>query len=1088
MKKIYSLLVGVLFFSVIINAQTTDLGGPYAWKPKADLPKMIDSHTMPGYDQTLVDYEDSINDVTKTGPWRFGYKYDTNFSLENSGTWTTLPNGNRVWQIELVCSGAMTVNVIFENLNIPQGAYLYLYDVDKTNRVGAYTSRNNNAEKMLGTELVHGDKIIVEYFEPATVSGQGTLTIANVIHGYRSLNAVQKDLWKAFESSEDCNVDVNCPLGDGWENEIRSVAMIVVSGNGVCTGALINNTCNDGTPYFLTANHCLSGSTGSWAFRFNWESPPGTEICAAVGTSVNPGPPYDQTANGATVLYNSAGSDVALVEITNMSLSDAQNWNCFYAGWDNSDATTVTQATGIHHPSGDLKKICRENNPPTHEAWSGAQCWRISNWDSGVTEPGSSGSPLFDQNHRIIGQLYGGGAACSGTNDNGQPDWYGRFGVSWSGLSTYLAPTSCGSATTNDGWDPNAPVADDDAGIQQVNSPSGTYCTAAIDPVVTLYNYGANNLTSVTINYDIDGGTNNVFNWAGTLAPGSSTTVNLPTITTTAGAHTFNAYTSSPNGVTDSNPANDDASATFNATPGGELVTFTLETDCWGYENAWQILDASLNVVQEGGNLSVIPGGDQGALSSDPGSYGNQITVNESFCLTNGCYDLVVYDDWGDGLDGTGAGCAIDGNYYLSDGSGVLVSMLVTDFGNSETQNFCISTCTGVASEVVNSETCFEDCDGEITVNMTGGTLPYSYDIGSGAQASNVFTNLCPGDYTVTVEDGDNCVQTIDVTIVAANEIIASTDITNEFGVNDGAIDLTASGGSGTLTFDWDGPGGFDATSEDISSLQPGTYSVTITDANGCQLVLTGLNVVASCDGVVTIVETENLCNGDCDADITINVTGGTAPFEYTIPGVGTQTSNVFNDFCAGTYSVIVEDGTGCLTNVSVTIEEPSSIVGSGVITDELMGNDGAINLTVNGGTGTLTFEWSGPGSFSATTEDISGLTEGTYTVVITDANGCTRSYDFIVNSSVGIGESQTHFVNIFPNPSTGLFILDLSQLGNNDTQIIVRDVTGRIVLIENSNGQSQMQLDLENKADGTYYIFIQSEEVMITLSVIIAR
>ena len=148
---------------------------------------------------------------------------------------------------------------------------MHLYDEKKTNKVGAYTARNNRSDGELGTELVHGDKIIVEYYEPSNVSGQGTFTICNVIHGYRSLNIIQKDLAKALNSSGDCNIDVNCPLGNGWDNEIRSVAMIVVGGSGICTGALINNTCDDGTTYFLTANHCTGGSTGSWAFRFNWK-------------------------------------------------------------------------------------------------------------------------------------------------------------------------------------------------------------------------------------------------------------------------------------------------------------------------------------------------------------------------------------------------------------------------------------------------------------------------------------------------------------------------------------------------------------------------------------------------------------------------------------------------------------------------------------------------------------------------------------------------------------------------------------------------------------------------------------------------
>ncbi len=933
MKKIYTLTWGALL-GLSAFTQTVDLGGPFSWRPKAITPKFIDTRTMPGYDQAAIDAEDLINDETKDGPWRFGYKYDTDFSLDNSGTWTTLENGNRLWQLELVCDGAMTVNLIFENLFIPDGAYIYLYDVAKSNRVGAYTNRNNNSEKMLGTELVHGDHIVVEYFEPAAVSGQGTLTVANVIHGYRSLNAVQGDLLKAFESSGNCNVDVNCTLGDGWENEIRSVAMIVVGGSGICTGALINNTCDDGTPYFLTANHCVGGgSTASWAFRFNWESPPGTEICQTTGSSVNPGPPYDQTANGATQLYTSAASDVAFLQITNMTLTDAQNWSCFYAGWDNTDALTVTQATGIHHPSGDLKKICRENSALTHEAWGSpsAACWKVTNWDQGVTEPGSSGSPLFDQNHRIIGQLYGGSSACSGTNDNNQPDWYGRFGVSWPNIDNWLAPVSCGVTTTNDGWDPVTPPANDDAGISGVSSPSGNYCTNTFDPIVTLRNYGANTLTSVTINYDIDGGTNNTFSWTGTLASGSNIDVTLPTMTTTAGAHTFNVSTSTPNTVVDTNPANDDAASNYNATIGGELVTLILDTDCWGYETAWQILDGSNAVVQEGGNLSVVPGGNQGANSGDPGAYSDESTITESFCLAVGCYDLVVYDDWGDGMNGTG--CAVDGFYELTDASSnVLAEMITASFGDSETQNFCIQTpCNGYIVTNYNPEDCFGNCDATLTVTMLGGDAPFMYDLGDGAQSGNIFTGICQG-----------------------------------------------------------------------------------------------------------------------------------------------------------TYDLVIEDNLGCVQTMALTVTGPTEIVGTTLITDETLGNDGAINLTVTGAIGTLDYSWTGPSSFASSNEDLTGLASGIYAVTITDDNGCSITINnVIVGSSLGLNETNALQFSVYPNPSNSIFNVDLGSYAGSETQLIVRDVTGRIIQVIVPNEATIVELNLSETAPGTYYLTIVAEGMQATLTLV---
>ncbi|MDG1334299.1 MAG: T9SS type A sorting domain-containing protein [Crocinitomicaceae bacterium] len=450
-------------FSTI--AQTTDLGGPISWKSNLRMDE-IDYETMRGFDETVVAAEDAINDENKSQPWRFGYKYDTDFSLQNSGTWETLADGSKLWRLGITCDGAITVNLLLEDVNIPAGASLYLFDQDKTNKIGAYTVRNNREDGLLGTELIYGDNMIVEYHEPANVAGEGSFTISNVIHGYRTLTHIQDVLTKALNSSGNCNIDVNCPLGDPWKNQSRSVAMIVVGGNGACTGALINNTCNDGTPYFLTANHCLGGSTGNWAFRFNWEVAEGdpTLSCATTtntATSYNSSSAHDQTANGATLLENSGSSDFALLEIDNMDVNDAITWGLFYAGWDNTDVqSAVTEAIGIHHPSGDIKKICRAfdtGNNISHSVVGGADVWFIDAWDDGVTEPGSSGSPLFDQEGRIIGQLYGGAAACSGTNNNGQYDFYGRFGTSWDlGAQEILSPASCGpEQTTDNGYDPN---------------------------------------------------------------------------------------------------------------------------------------------------------------------------------------------------------------------------------------------------------------------------------------------------------------------------------------------------------------------------------------------------------------------------------------------------------------------------------------------------------------------------------------------------------------------------------------------------------------------------------------------------------
>ena len=669
MKRLTPLLVLLTLISTL-NAQTTDLGNPIGWNDK--VPSIKDPVFMPGFDIGQCQLEDEINDANKVGPWRFGYEFEVDLGLDNSGDWYQLPNGDRMWRLNVISTGALTMNFIFDKYVLPEGAYLMLYPSDRSYHHNAYTAANNNEAQVLGTALIKGDDVVIEYYEPAEVAGQGQLHLFNAIHGYRSVGFFQDDMEKALNSSGDCNIDVLCPLGVGWEQEVKSVAMIV-SGGGLCTGALVNNTAEDGTPYFLTADHC--GHNAAWSFQFNWISP--NPSCATTANSTNGS--YDEI-NGSQLRASNGGSDFALFELNS---TPPASYGIVYAGWDKSDATTVTETTGIHHPSGDIMKICRDNDAPYHSTSGGAQVWWIDEWEEGVTEPGSSGSPLFDQNHRIIGQLYGGAAACSGTSNNGQYDFYGRFGVSWNGsnsssrLRDWLDPTGS-NPDYIDAYDPNAaPTAANDAGISGVGGPSGLVCGTSITPDVTLKNYGANNLTSVDILYNIDGGANSTYNWTGTLAPNATVVVTLPTISLGGGTHTFNVTTDNPNAVVDSDPSNDTGTSSFVLGPINMEVEII--TDCWGSETTWSITDPSgSQLFTEGGPYADVSGG---------------TTETHNFCLPAGCYRFEILDSYGDGMYGSQYGsCSVDGNYTVRDlsNSGTPVIMLDPDFGNGITHDFCI--------------------------------------------------------------------------------------------------------------------------------------------------------------------------------------------------------------------------------------------------------------------------------------------------------------------------------------------------------------------------------------------------------------
>ena len=417
MKKLI-LLLSVLF-TVCATSQITNEGTPLSWKSSNDHDQ-LQTKSLPSFDLEQVKAEDALNDYKFDRPWRFGFMHSVDFGFED-GHWTTLKNGDRIWRLAVESKDALSMNFIFDEFSIPEGSSVYLYNEDRSDLLGAYTSIQNQESGILGTWIVKGEKVWIEYFEPANVAGQGQLHIAKATHGYRNADTFQAA--KGLNDSGNCNLDVDCSIGDDWEDNKnhnkRSVGILLSGGGGFCTGALINNTNNDGTPFFLTANHCYS-NPNAWSFRFGWISP--NPVCAANTNSTNG--PTNQTISGATLRARSTNADFCLVEINNDIPTE---WNRVFAGWDRSDIDPPF-TVGIHHPSGDIMKICRDDDSPSKQANAGAQTWEIlgggsQGWELGVTEPGSSGSPLFDDQGRIIGQLYGGAAACSGTNDNNALDY-----------------------------------------------------------------------------------------------------------------------------------------------------------------------------------------------------------------------------------------------------------------------------------------------------------------------------------------------------------------------------------------------------------------------------------------------------------------------------------------------------------------------------------------------------------------------------------------------------------------------------------------------------------------------------------------
>lgn len=416
--------------------------------PKAGLESInaIDRFTAPAIDLAAVRAEDEQRDADGLPP-RFAIVNDVYFTPADSGTWEVLEGDTLIWRLRVSSPGAISLNFGFTQYKLPPGAALNIYAADGSYAVRTFTGADNQAHGELWTPVVLSDDAIIQLTIPNNVLDHLSLELTAVNHGYRYFGE-ERQTQEAGPRAGACNNDVVCPEADDWRNEIPSVGVISTGGSTFCTGFMVNNTSYDLTPYFMTANHCgiSSGNASSLVVYWNFESP----TCGQQGG----GSLADAQVGGATFRSAYSPSDFTLVQ-----LNQAPNpaWNVSYAGWDRS-TNNPTSAVAIHHPNTDEKSISWEYAPCTTTSYLGTSIpgdgthVRVIDWDDGTTEPGSSGSPLFDQNHRVVGQLHGGYAACG----NDDSDWYGRISVSWNGggsaasrLSNWLDPTSTGATTVD---------------------------------------------------------------------------------------------------------------------------------------------------------------------------------------------------------------------------------------------------------------------------------------------------------------------------------------------------------------------------------------------------------------------------------------------------------------------------------------------------------------------------------------------------------------------------------------------------------------------------------------------------------------
>jgi hypothetical protein len=450
----------------------------------------IDRKVLKAVDVERLRAEDRARgkDRQRPEPERFAVAQEVAFDLDNSGTWQDVADG-RVWRLRIHSPGAVSHNLGFTRFEMPAGAKLWIYDPDGKDVEGPYTSRHRSRHGRLWTPVIGGDEIVVELFVPAGAA-QPSLRIGRVNQGYRGLKNPGDD-----PQEGPCNIDVICPQGAPFANQIRAVGVYTAGGVNKCSGTMLNNTALDFTPYFLSANHCDIDATNddTVVVYWNFESP----VCNDHG----PGS-LDDNQTGSIFRAANAASDFLLFELSAMP---DPSFGVFYAGWDRSGVAPPGVAC-IHHPRTDEKAISFANTPPV----SVGDFWQV-NWDvlgpngeTAVTEPGSSGSCIFESDTgRCIGQLQGGPSSC-GAAPADLHDFYGKFSVSWAGggtdstrLSNWLDPGNTGvmaldgdpHITTLDGTHYDFQGAGEFVALRDA---TGVEIQTRQAPIATTFNPGAN--------------------------------------------------------------------------------------------------------------------------------------------------------------------------------------------------------------------------------------------------------------------------------------------------------------------------------------------------------------------------------------------------------------------------------------------------------------------------------------------------------------------------------------------------------------------------------------------------------------------
>ena len=434
MKK-YLLISLVLIWSItLVKAQLSFSGSPKSFKTEG-LSLYVPTIDLPVIDNQKLLLEDQKN-TDKGTPLRVGVNHNVSLNMNNSGRWDILPNGDRIWRLTVKSPNATSMHFNFNEFKIPSGAEVFIYSPDHQYIAGKYDQRSVLPDGGFYAQDIPGEEMILEYYQPVNVDGAPAISIYQVGHMYRETT---NDKGYHGDAVGTCHINAICPEVDPWRDQANSVVLIKITqpdGVYICSGAMINNTRQDNTPYVFTAEHCYDPSITAWRFVFDYQ----TTLCDGTTGTFNH---IAGTGIGANVVARNDESDFMLLQIIG-AINDNYKPTLFLAGWDRS-TTTPGVGAAIHHPGGDCKKfskprIVNPGNGGYTKFWQVG--WLLGTNNKGTTEPGSSGSPLFNAQGYIVGSLCCGTSSCEYIDEtsigpNGY-DYYGKLAYSWTSNNNSL--------------------------------------------------------------------------------------------------------------------------------------------------------------------------------------------------------------------------------------------------------------------------------------------------------------------------------------------------------------------------------------------------------------------------------------------------------------------------------------------------------------------------------------------------------------------------------------------------------------------------------------------------------------------------